>query len=94
MTSVLDDEGALQVVLEDYEKHKLPRIQHIRDRVDKGERLDDYDMKFLKDMYREIHQYESFVEEHPGYLRLYKSFVQIYCHIMDAALENERQSNG
>jgi len=91
MAHILDDKGTLQVVLQDYQQHKLPRMLVIKDHVDKGRLLSDIDLRFLKDMYREIHEYQSFIEEHKDYRVLYKDFVQIYCAIMDAALANEKQ---
>jgi hypothetical protein len=93
MAHILDDKGTLQVVLQDYEQHKLPRMLAIKEQVDKGELLNDIDLNFLKDMYREIHQYEAFIEEHKEYRVLYKDFVQLYCAIMDTALINERQKD-
>ena len=91
MAHILDDKGTLQVVLQDYELHKLPRMLVVKEQVDKGGLLSDIDLKFLKDMYREIHRYESFIDEHKEYRVLYKDFVQLYCAIMDTALLNERR---
>ena len=92
MTNKLDDPGVLQVVLEDYEKHKLPRMNSIKASVDNGNRLDSEELTFLRMLYQEINDYEPFVEHHPEFKKLYVSFVRLYCGIMDAALDNEQRN--
>jgi len=91
MTNVLDDPGVLQVVLEEYEKHKLPRMNTIKESVDTGDLLDREELAFLRTLYQEINSYESFVESHPEFKTLYVNFVHLYCSIMDAALDNEQR---
>jgi hypothetical protein len=91
MPNILDDPGVLQVVLEDFEKHKLPRMQMIKDDMDRGDRLNSQELSFLRSVYREINQYESFVESHPEFKELYVNFVRLYCSIMDAAIDNEQK---
>jgi len=91
MANLLDDPGVLQVVLEEYEKRKLPRMTTIKESVDSGERLDAGELAFLRKLYQEINSYESFVEGHPEFKELYVSFVRLYCSIMDAALDNEQR---
>lgn len=91
MSNILDDPGVLQVVLEDYEKHKLPRMQLIKKEMDQGKRLDNEELAFLRELYREINQYERFVETHPDFKQLYVGFVRLYCSIMDTAIDNEQK---
>ncbi|MCW8964668.1 MAG: hypothetical protein OQL16_12795 [Gammaproteobacteria bacterium] len=91
MANILDDPGVLQVVLEEYEKRKLPRMATIKESVDGGERLDVEELAFLRELYKEINSYESFVEGHAEFKELYVSFVRLYCSIMDAALDNEQR---
>ena len=91
MSSILDDPGVLQVVLEEYEKHKLPRLFAIKSDVDSGAKLGGADLAFMRSLYREIAEYESFVDTHPEFRDLYINFVNLYTRIMDTALENEQK---
>ena len=93
MNNILENQGVLQVVLEEYEKHKLPRIFLIKKHIDNGDRLNDGELIFLKEIYKEIIKYESFIEDHAEFKTLYLNFVSLYCSIMDSALENERRQN-
>ena len=63
----------------------------IKECVDKGDRLHDEELIFLKELHKEIIKYESFIEGHPEFKTLYLDFVLLYCSIMDSALENERR---
>jgi len=92
--SVLDDLGTLQAVIEDYQKRKLPRMLRIRQQVDGGAILSEYDMEFLMGLHHQIYRYESFVEEHAEYMLIYQGFVQVYGHIIDVGLANERSEFG
>ena len=91
MENVLDDPGVLQVVLREYEQHKLPRMMLIKKETDAGNRLSSVDLAFLRELYQEINSFQSFVETHPEYKKLYINFVNVYCSIMDAALDNEKR---
>ena len=91
MSSRLDDPGVLQVVLEEYEKHKLPRLFAIKKTVDDGNRLGGEDLEFMQALYREIAEYESFVDTHPDFKDLYVNFVNLYTKIMHTALDNEQK---
>jgi len=91
MENVLDDPGVLQVVLREYEQHKLPRMMVIKKEIDNGNRLSSQDLAFLRELYQEITGFQSFVETHPEYKKLYIKFVNIYCSIMDGALDNEKR---
>ena len=91
MKNILENHGVLQVVLEEFVKHKLPRILLIEENVGKGARLNDEELIFLKNLYQEINGYEPFVDDHPEFRTVYLDFVSLYCSIMDLALENERR---
>ena len=49
MNQTSKDEGVIQVVLDDFENHTLPRIIRIKERVDAGATLTDSEIAFLED---------------------------------------------
>ena len=92
MSCILDDPGVLQVVLEEYEKRKLPRLFAIKSAVDKGARLGNEDLGFLRLLYREVAEYESFVDSNIEFKGLYINLVNLYGSIMHTALDNEQRN--
>lgn len=93
MGNILDDPHILKAVMHEFESRKLPHILHLKSQVDNGGLLDETEMGFMKDIHQEILQYESFVETHPEFTSLYIKFVNLYCHILDTALNNEKSGS-
>ncbi len=90
MRNILEHEGILQAVLQDYVDHKLPNIIRIRAYVECSECLSETDLQFLKDLYHEVYQYEEFVDQHDEFRQMFNDFANVYKYIMDLALENEK----
>jgi hypothetical protein len=86
----LEREGVLEVLMERFEKQRLPRILDIQKIVDRGEVLCKYDIKFLEEVCRDTQQYKHFVDEHPEFQKLYACVAHLYDEIAKKALENEK----
>lgn len=91
MAYALENEGILVAVLERFEKHRLPRIIDIKNLVDQGGTLNDYDIDFLDEVLNDTKQYESFVQGHAEYRELFARSVHLYNEIISRALDNERR---
>jgi hypothetical protein len=91
MADQSNDAGTIQVLLERLEKFRLPRVLAIKDRVDAGERLTEYDLEFLKDLNDEGRQIEPMLARHPEYQSLASRLVNLYDEITRKALENEQR---
>ena len=85
----LERKGVLEVVMERFEKQRLPRILDIREIVDRGELLSELDIEFLEEVCRDTQQYKHFVDEHPQFQELYARVAHLYDEIATKALNNE-----
>jgi hypothetical protein len=87
----LEQQGVLEVVMERFEKHRLPRILDIKTMVDRGEVLSKLDIEFLEQVCRDTQQYKHFVDGHPEFQQLYARVAHLYDEIARKALENENK---
>jgi len=84
-------EGTIQVLLDRLNNWRLPRALALNDRVDKGEKLTDHDMKFLEAVFEDSGQAKALVSKHPELKPLVEKLVGLYSHITQKALENEQK---
>jgi hypothetical protein len=90
MAYSLDQAGVLEVVMERFKNHRLPRVMDIKALVDQGKRLNEYDIAFLEEVFEDTRQYKHFVDEHADFQNLYARLTHLYEEITKKALENEK----
>jgi len=88
----MEQEGVLTAVMERFEKHRLPRILDIKEKVEQGGKLSDPDIDFLEEVLTDTQRYKQFVDKHPEFQELYTRVVHLYERLTDQALENEKNS--
>ena len=93
MSDSLKDRGIYMAILLRFEKYTLPRAVAIKEKVEHGEKLSDYDINFLRKVLSNIQQYKSLINRHHEYHELESRAIWMYTQIIDLALKNETESN-
>ncbi|MCB1830149.1 MAG: hypothetical protein H6964_15225 [Chromatiaceae bacterium] len=91
MSTGLEQAGVLAVVMQRFEKQRLPRILDIKALVDRGETLSNLDIEFLEEVFEDTQDYQPFVDKHPEFQQLYARVAHLYNEIASEALDNEKQ---
>lgn len=89
MNQPTKDAGIIQVLVERFETQRLPRAMAMKAKVDAGERLDDMDIAFLEDVFRDARENRHLAEQHPKWQGLVAQALRLYEEITAKALANE-----
>ena len=92
MTEHSEDAGVIDVLMQRLEKHRLPRALALKEKVDRGERLNDDDIAFLERVFADTSKVKPLLDKHPKYESLAVKVIQLYKSITEKALENEQQA--
>ena len=92
MTEQSEDAGVIDVLMQRLEKHRLPRALALKEKVDRGERLNDDDIAFLERVFADTSKVKPLLDKHPKYESLAVKVIQLYKSITEKALENEQQT--
>ena len=84
--------GIVTAMLERYTKQRLPRLLEMKERLDRGEKLDDQDMQFLEMLERDRPQTQAIAKRHKELHEIAMKAISLYHEITSKALRNERDS--
>lgn len=90
MNAPSNDDGVIAVLVERLEKQRLPRALSLKDKVDSGELLDEFDLQFLEQVFADAGSLKPLLDRHPEYQELASRMVHLYKEITDRAMENEK----
>ena len=92
MTEPQKDLGIAMALLTRFNEQRLPRALALKEKVGRGERLDEWDLTFLREVLETAEQIQPFVDHHPEYQELYARAAALYQEIKAQALKNETGS--
>ena len=70
MSNKADDAGVIQVLLERFNEQRLPRALLMKEKVDRGETLEKFEVDYLAEVLKDIQSIRGLVERHPEYQEL------------------------
>ena len=91
MTDKSKDAGVIQVLAERLEKQRLPMALDLKEKVDRGETLNEFDIQFLEQVFKDADKIRPLVDNHPEWQDLAAKLIHLYKEITDKALENEKK---
>ena len=90
MNKEINESGTIQVLLDRFNQQRLPQLLELKERVDRGEKLNELDIAHLQQAFSDSNQIKSIVDKHPELQSLVAKVIHLYKQISDKALENER----
>lgn len=93
MTTPDEEKGVLAVLMERLESQRLPRALALKEKVDNGECLDEFDMAFLEETFSDSTQAMPMLVRHPEFEPLTSQVTSLYREITEKALANEKAAS-
>ena len=93
MTESTNDAALIQVLVERLEKIRLPVALELKEKVDRGEVLNDLDIGFLEEVLGDVGKIKPLLDRHPEWQELAGRMASLYNDITTKALENEPKQN-
>jgi ATP-dependent helicase/DNAse subunit B len=84
------DEGVIAVLIERFNKERLPRMLRLKEKVDSGEKLGDMDINFIQEVFKDANHVLPLGDRHPEYQNLIAKVIRLYHEITEQALKNEQ----
>ena len=94
MSEETEDQGIIQVVIDRLEKIRLPVALQLQEKVNRGETLNELDLAFLDNVFKDTQQLKGMLDKHPAWQPLAARMYSLYNEITSKALENEKASGG
>ena len=86
-----EDTGLAVVLIERFEQWMPPRALDIKAKVDRGEKLANFDIDFLEEVLKEAEAVKPYVDRAPEYQSLYTRVVSLYEEITKKGLVTNQQ---
>ena len=90
MTDESNDSGVVAMLAKRLVEQRLPRALELEKKVGRGEVLDEFDMAFLHEVFKDASTIKPMVEKDPQYVEIAVRMVHLYKEIIAKALENQQ----
>ncbi len=87
------DAGTIQVLVEQLEKQELPRLLSMKEKVEAGGVLDEFDLEYLDQVFKDANSTKPLLDRHPEWQPLAARVFVLYKEITEKALENQNAAN-
>ncbi|MBL8444991.1 MAG: hypothetical protein JNK52_13160 [Zoogloeaceae bacterium] len=91
MSENANDQGVIQVLLDRFNKQRLPRAQEMKEKVSRGEILDDDEVTYLAAVFEDIRNLKPLLDRNPEYEPLVIKAMTLYQEISEQALANAKK---
>ncbi len=92
MSKPTQDAGVIQTLLDRLNSQRLPMALALKERVEKGETLSNYDIDKLEEVLTDAQTIQPMMDRHPEYKDLVARIMHLYKEILDKAAENEKKA--
>lgn len=92
MDQEVKDKGIIAVMLKEFETDHYPRAKLLKQQVDNGAVLDQYDLIFLDETLEVAHRTIALISRHPEYASLAKEIILMYEEIMSKSQQNSNKA--
>ena len=89
MTDTSKDAALIQVLVDRLEKIRLPIALELKEKVDRGEQLNDREIGYLEEVLGDVEQVKPLLDRHPEWQGIAIRMTSLYSEITTRALENE-----
>jgi hypothetical protein len=89
MSGLSKDIGVLTALAQRLQNTRLPTVLEMKERVERGEVLDDHDLDFLETVFGEVGEIKPLLDRNPQYQDVASRMTQLYKEITTKALANE-----
>ncbi len=89
----INDTGILQVILQRLEEQRLPRMTDIKNNLDQGISLNEFDIEYLSEALHDARMLIPYLERHPEYEPLFAKVIHFYKLITDEALQTAKNEH-
>ena len=83
--------GTIQVMLQRLNEFRLPKALDLKKKMERGEKLDRYDIEFLEEVLADASNARSLISKHPELQPLVGKLMGLYSEITTQALANEQK---